>query len=62
MADGRRRRHQRGYLSPNFYEGGINLSRFPQFANWCFTSFILDTRSSQSPTATLFDYAQGDIG
>ena len=48
--------------SPNFYEGGINLSRFPQFANRCFTSFILDTRSSQSPTATLFDYAQGDIG
>ena len=48
--------------SPNFYEGGINLSAFPQFANRCFTNYLLDTRSSQSPTATLFDYVVGDIG
>jgi hypothetical protein len=48
--------------SPNFYEGGINLSAFPQFADECFTSYLLDTRSSQSPTATLFDYVQGSIG
>ena len=48
--------------SPNFYEGGINLSAFPQFADRCFTSYLLDTRSSQSPTANLFDYVTGNIG
>jgi len=48
--------------SPNFYEGGINLSAFPQFADRCFTSYLLDTRSSQSPTSTLFDFVQGSIG
>ena len=50
------------HLSPNFYEGGINLSAFPQFADRCFTGFLLDTRSSQSPTATLFDYTFGSLG
>jgi uncharacterized repeat protein (TIGR01451 family) len=48
--------------SPNFYEGGINLSAFPQFADRCFTGYLLDTRSSQSTDATLFDYVFGNFG
>ena len=46
--------------SPNFFEGGINLSDFPEFADTCFNRFLLDTRSSQSTTATLFDYVEGN--
>ncbi len=48
-------------VSPNFFEGGINLAEFPEFADSCFTGFMLTTRSSQSLTATLFDYALGNI-
>ena len=47
--------------SPNFFEGGINLSAFPEFADVCFNRYLLNTRSSQSLTATLFDYVQGNI-
>ena len=50
------------HQSPNFYEGGINLDAFPQFADRCFTSYLLDTRSSPSTDATLFDYVFGTLG
>jgi hypothetical protein len=44
-----------------FFEGGINLTK-KNLAGKCFNVFIGDTRSSQSLTATLFDYALGNIG
>ncbi len=51
-----------GALEPaSFLEGGINLDAFPEFEGECFTGFLYNTRSSQEITATLFDYALGDI-
>jgi hypothetical protein len=44
-----------------FFEGGLNLTK-SNLAGKCFNVFIGDTRSSQSLTATLFDYARGSIG
>jgi hypothetical protein len=44
-----------------FFEGGLNLTK-TNLAGKCFNVFIGDTRSSQSLTATLFDYAEGQIG
>jgi hypothetical protein len=44
-----------------FFEGGLNLTK-SNLGGHCFNVFIGDTRSSQSPTATLFDFAQGQIG
>ena len=44
-----------------FVEGGISLREFPQFQNKCFSRFLMNTRSSQELTATLYDYALGDI-
>jgi hypothetical protein len=47
-----------------FFEGGIDvtaiLAKFGGTAE-CFSRFLTDTRSSQSSTATLFDYTQGDL-
>jgi hypothetical protein len=43
-----------------FFEGGINLTQTNLIG--CFNEFIGDTRSSQSLTATLFDYAEGVLG
>ena len=43
-----------------FFEGGINLTKTNLVG--CFNEFIGDTRSSQSLTATLFDYAAGALG
>jgi hypothetical protein len=43
-----------------FYEGGINLSDIVP-GNTCFSSFLAETRSSQSPTATLKDFVLGDF-
>jgi len=49
-------------LQPSeFFEGGINLTN-SGFGNKCFNTFVGDTRSSQSPTATIFDYASGQLG
>ena len=52
-------------VPPDFFEGGINLteafegiSEVPS----CFSTFIADTRSSPSLTATLFDFARGQLG
>jgi hypothetical protein len=53
-------------VPPDFFEGGINLTK--AFLNSgstvpsCFNTFIGDTRSSTSLTATLFDYARGTLG
>jgi hypothetical protein len=52
---------------PDFFEGGINLTlAFQQGSGTappaCFNTFIGDTRSSVSKTATLFDYARGTLG
>jgi hypothetical protein len=51
----------------NFFEGGINLT--DAFADAgagaapsCFSTFLANTRSSQSLTATLFDFARGSLG
>lgn len=44
-----------------FFEGGINLTD-TNLGGRCFNTFIGDTRSSTSLTATLFDFAAGTIG
>jgi hypothetical protein len=44
-----------------FFEGGINLTDL-KLGSKCFSSFIGDTRSSTSLTATLFDFAGGTSG
>jgi len=44
-----------------FFEGGLNLTE-KGLAGKCFNTFIADTRSSQSLTATLFDFARGLLG
>jgi hypothetical protein len=46
-----------------FFEGGLDLSApSVNLANSCFNTFVPDTRSSQSLTATLYDYALGQLG
>jgi hypothetical protein len=47
------------YLQGEFFEGGIDLSAFPEFTGACFASFAAETRSSRSPTATLKDFVLG---
>jgi hypothetical protein len=48
-----------------FFEGGIDLTQFADFAGFpglgseCFGSFMVETRSSQSITAVLKDFALG---
>ena len=44
-----------------FFEGGLNLTQTGLAGN-CFNVFLADTRSSQSLTATLFDFARGVVG
>src|SRR5439155_9327108 len=44
-----------------FFEGGIDLTA-NRLGGLCFNVFIADTRSSQSLTATLFDFARGQLG
>ncbi len=44
-----------------FFEGGINLTD-SQLGGKCFNTFVGDTRSSTSLTATLFDFAGGQLG
>src|SRR5262245_38397002 len=47
------------YPPGTFFEGGVNLSRFGIGA--CFSSFMAQTRSSQSPTSALTDLALGSF-
>jgi hypothetical protein len=44
-----------------FYEGGLDLTA-NDLGGKCFNVFTGDTRSSQSLTATLFDYSLGNLG
>jgi hypothetical protein len=44
-----------------FYEGGLNISAFPQLASECFGSFEIETRSSQSTSAVLKDFLLGPL-
>jgi hypothetical protein len=44
-----------------FFEGGLNLSK-TNLAGHCFNTFLSNTRSSQSLTATLYDFALGNLG
>src|SRR5262245_42854392 len=44
-----------------FFEGGINVSHFSQGAPECFSSFLVETRSSTSQSATLKDFALGEF-
>ena len=44
-----------------FFEGGLNLTQ-EGLGGKCFNTFIGDTRSSTSLTATLFDFAAGQLG
>ena len=44
-----------------FFEGAINLDAFPGLAGACFSSFMVETRSSASVTATLKDFALGQF-
>src|SRR5207249_10197045 len=44
-----------------FFEGGVDLTA-KNLGGKCFNVFIADTRSSQSLTATLFDFARGRLG
>jgi hypothetical protein len=44
-----------------FFEGGLDLTQ-SNLGGHCFNVFIGDTRSSQSLTATLFDFARGQLG
>jgi hypothetical protein len=44
-----------------FYEGGLDLTGLG-FTNVCFSSVLLNTRSSQSGTSALQDFALGNFG
>lgn len=49
-------------LAPSeFFEGGIDLTA-ENLGDKCFNTFVGDTRSSQSLTATIFDYATDTLG
>jgi hypothetical protein len=43
-----------------FFEGGVNITQLVP-GNTCFSSFMAETRSSQSPTATLKDFDLGNF-
>jgi hypothetical protein len=49
------------FSSGAFYEGGIDLEELG-FGDDCFSSFLAETRSSTSITATLKDYVLGGFG
>jgi len=50
------------YLNGELYEGGVNLSDPSiNLANECFSSFLSETRSSTSTTATLKDFVLGQF-
>jgi hypothetical protein len=45
-----------------FYEGGLDLTNLlPSSSGTCFTSFLLETRSSQSVSAVLKDFVSGSF-
>jgi hypothetical protein len=44
-----------------FFEGGLDLTD-NNLQGHCFNTFLGDTRSAQSLTSTIFDYAEGNLG
>jgi len=48
-------------LTSEFFEGGVDLTQ-SGLSGKCFNTFVADTRSSQSFTATLYDFARGVLG
>jgi hypothetical protein len=44
-----------------FFEGGVNLNKIFPTGVPCFSSFLAETRSSSSITATLKDFAEGSF-
>jgi hypothetical protein len=48
-------------LTAEFFEGGLNLTD-SGLGGKCFNTFVANTRSSQSFTATLYDFARGTLG
>jgi hypothetical protein len=51
---------QHNLRESEFFEGGLDLTA-SGLADRCFSSYLGDTRSSQSLTATIFDYAGGSF-
>src|SRR5207247_933047 len=53
-------------VPPDFFEGGIDITQAFKSAGGttprCFNTFVPDTRSSATITATLFDFALGKLG
>ena len=49
------------YLTNEFYEGEVDLASLG-LSNFCFASFLLEARSSQSITASLDDFVGGAFG
>ena len=45
----------------SFFEGGINVEAFPALAGACFSSFLIETRSSFSTGSQLKDFALADF-
>ena len=51
-----------GSFAPGeLYEGGIDLSAFPELAGACFTSFLAETRTSPSVGSQLKDFVGGSF-
>ena len=44
-----------------FFEGAINFDAFPRLRDSCFNSILIETRSSNSPTAQLKDFVLGSF-
>jgi hypothetical protein len=44
-----------------FFEGAINISAFPALGNECFSSFLVETRSSADVDAQLKDFVTGSF-
>jgi hypothetical protein len=52
----------REYEQNEFYEGFVNLSALGTAVSKCYSTVLLETRSSQSITASLDDYIGGALG
>jgi Prealbumin-like fold domain len=49
------------FQTSEFFEGGLNLTALG-LAETCFSTFLVNTRSSQEVNATLKDFALGELG
>lgn len=45
-----------------FFEGGMDVTELLSGSDLCFSSFLIETRSSQEPSAVLKDFIAGDLG